>query len=60
MVNNYEIGKAMTIKLDNELPPMPKFVEGIRRAPKREFNLSKKETEIASKKRFKVYSRRIT
>ncbi|NLW23027.1 MAG: urocanate hydratase [Tissierellia bacterium] len=49
MVNNYEIGKAMTIKLDNELPPMPKFVEGIRRAPKREFNLSKKETEIALK-----------
>ncbi|MBU5294691.1 urocanate hydratase [Anaerosalibacter bizertensis] len=39
----------MTIKLDNELPPMPKFVEGIRRAPKREFNLTKKETEIALK-----------
>ncbi|MBV1820619.1 urocanate hydratase [Bacteroidales bacterium MSK.15.36] len=39
----------MTIKLDNELPPMPKFVEGIRRAPKREFNLTKKETKIALK-----------
>ncbi|MSS42131.1 urocanate hydratase [Anaerosalibacter bizertensis] len=49
MVNNFDISKAMTIKLDNELPPMPKFVEGIRRAPKREFNLTKKETEIALK-----------
>ncbi|WP_352405073.1 urocanate hydratase [Sporanaerobacter acetigenes] len=49
MVNNIDISKAMTIKLDNELPPMPKFVEGIRRAPKREFNLTQRETEIALK-----------
>ncbi|MCF6461889.1 urocanate hydratase [Clostridium sp. Cult1] len=49
MVNNFDISNAMTIKLDNELPPMPKFIEGVRRAPKREFNLSKKETEIALK-----------
>lgn len=49
MVKNYDISKAMTIKLDNELPPMPKFVEGIRRAPKREFKLTKSETEIALK-----------
>jgi len=49
MVNNFDISNAMTIKLDNELPPMPKFMEGVRRAPKREFNLSKKETEIALK-----------
>ncbi|MCB5560591.1 urocanate hydratase [Anaerosalibacter bizertensis] len=49
MVNNFDVSKAMTIKLDNELPPMPKFVEGIRRAPKREFNLTKKETKIALK-----------
>ncbi|WP_411741949.1 urocanate hydratase [Schnuerera sp. xch1] len=32
-----------------ELPSMPKFEKGIRRAPKREFNLSKKETEVALK-----------
>ncbi|HSH36221.1 urocanate hydratase [Schnuerera sp.] len=49
MVKNYDISKAMTIKLDNELPPMPKFVEGIRRAPKRDFKLTKSETEIALK-----------
>ncbi len=49
MVKNYDISKAMTIKLGNELPPEPKFEEGIRRAPKREFTLSKKETEIALK-----------
>jgi len=49
VINNDNIKGAMTIKLDDELPPMPKFVEGIRRAPKREFNLSKRETEIALK-----------
>lgn len=49
MINNLGASKAMTIKLDNELPPEPQFIEGIRRAPKREFNLTKKETEIALK-----------
>lgn len=52
MIDNKMISEAMTIKLDeifDELPPMPKFQEGIRRAPKREFTLSKKETEIALK-----------
>ena len=49
MVKNFDISKAMTIKLDSELPKMPKFVEGIRRAPKREFTLTKNETEIALK-----------
>lgn len=49
MINNLDISKAMTIKLDNELPPMPEFVEGIRRAPKRELNLSKDEIVIALK-----------
>ncbi|MBU1020597.1 MAG: urocanate hydratase, partial [Firmicutes bacterium] len=32
-----------------ELPEYPAFVEGIRRAPKREFNLSEKETALALK-----------
>jgi len=36
MLTNLDISKAMTIKLNDELPEMPEFVEGIRRAPKRE------------------------
>jgi len=42
-------GKAMTIKLDAELPEYPKFAEGIRRAPNRGWTLNKKETELALK-----------
>jgi urocanate hydratase len=49
MINNLEIGKAMTIKLPNELPEKPIFKNGIRRAPKRQLNLTKRETEIALK-----------
>lgn len=49
MIKNLDVFKAMTVKLDNQLPPMPKFVEGIRRAPKREFTLTKRETGIALK-----------
>ena len=41
MLNNKEIGEAMTIKLDNEYPDYPEFVEGIRRAPDRGFRLTK-------------------
>ncbi|UCF86428.1 MAG: urocanate hydratase [Desulfobacteraceae bacterium] len=40
------------MKLDeifSELPDMPVFIEGIRRAPKRDFTLSQKETELALK-----------
>jgi len=47
MVNNIDISNAMSIKLDDELPSMPKFLEGIRRAPKRPLNLSKREVELA-------------
>ena len=49
MINNLEISKAMTIKLGNELPPESKFKEKIRRAPKRELNLTQREIEIALK-----------
>jgi len=52
MINNVDISNSMSIKLTEvfeELPEMPEFVEGIRRAPKREFTLSKRETEIALK-----------
>ncbi|WP_313758419.1 urocanate hydratase [Tissierella sp.] len=49
MIKNLKISEAMTIKLGNELPPVPKFEEGIRRAPKRELNLTQREIEIALK-----------
>lgn len=49
MKNNTAISEAMTIKLDNDLPEMPKFVAGIRRAPDRGFRLEQKQTEIALK-----------
>lgn len=49
MINNIDIKDAMTISLDDYLPNMPKFVQGIRRAPDRGFHLSKAQTEIALK-----------
>lgn len=49
MFNNIDISHAMTIKLDDELPKMPEFIEGIRRAPDRGFTLTKEQTEIALK-----------
>lgn len=39
----------VTIELDKELPDYPAFEKGIRRAPKREFNLSPEQTELALK-----------
>jgi len=39
----------MTIKLDDELPEIPEFVEGIRRASKRELVLNQKEIKLALK-----------
>jgi len=49
MPSNLDISKAMTIKLDDVLPEMPDFAEGIRRAPARDFRLSKEQTKIALK-----------
>ena len=52
MITNKDIAGAMTIRLDavvESLPPMPSFVEGIRRAPKRRFTLSRDETILALK-----------
>ncbi len=46
MIGNNIIKDAMTIKLTG-LPPVKQFIEGIRRAPKREFNLTQEETELA-------------
>lgn len=49
MMNNYEIGNAMTVKLGSELPEYPTFKEGVRRAPKRELTLNKREIQLALK-----------
>ncbi len=49
MISNQAIGEAMTVKLDNVLPEYPKFEAGYRRAPKREFTLTQKQTETALK-----------
>ncbi|KRT34448.1 urocanate hydratase [Acetomicrobium hydrogeniformans ATCC BAA-1850] len=42
-------GKAMTIKLDPELPEYPPFEPNVRRAPNRGFTLTQKEAELALK-----------
>ncbi|MEJ2170569.1 MAG: urocanate hydratase, partial [Desulfobacterales bacterium] len=52
MSNNSDISKAMNIHLGeifDDLPEMPQFVEGIRRAPARHFNLTQKDTGLALK-----------
>lgn len=49
MVKNFDISNAMKIKLENYLPPMPKFEPGIRRAPNRGFRLTQAQTEVALK-----------
>lgn len=46
-IDNLKISDAMTIKLDNVLPEMPEFQEGIRRAPDRGFRLSKSQTKLS-------------
>ena len=48
-MNNLDVSRAMTIKLDSTLPPLPKFEEGIRRAPSRGFRLSQAQTGTALK-----------
>ena len=52
MLTNETISKAMEYHLGStidELPLMPEFAEGIRRAPARHFNLSRQDTELALK-----------
>ncbi len=49
MINNIDIKSKMVIKLDDELPEMPKFQEGIRRAPDRGYSLTPTQTELALK-----------
>lgn len=48
MTNVNELNeRAMSIKLDAELPGDPEFLPGIRRAPDRGWTLNQKETELA-------------
>ncbi|MGI6393766.1 MAG: urocanate hydratase [bacterium] len=47
MLSNFDISKAMTVKLDAILPEYPEFKEGVRRAPKRELKLNESEIELA-------------
>ncbi|MGA9264614.1 MAG: urocanate hydratase [Desulfobacterales bacterium] len=52
MIDNRQIAAAMTVRLDlvfGDLPTVPAFVDGIRRAPKRHFPLSRHDTELALK-----------
>ena len=52
MITNREIDGSMVIKaeeLAGDLPPLPPFQGGIRRAPKRNFTLTKSETVLAVK-----------
>ena len=49
MFTNDQIANAMKIKLDDVLPEYPEFEQGIRRAPRREADLSDQEIELALK-----------
>jgi len=44
-----DISQAIRIKLPQELPEYPNFIEGIRRAPTRGFKLNRAQTKIALK-----------
>ena len=41
--------ESMEVKLDNTLPRMPEFIDGIRRAADRGFRLNRVQTETALK-----------
>lgn len=49
MFNNFDISNAMEVKLDERIPNMPNFVEGIRRAPDRGFTLTEPQAQLALK-----------
>jgi urocanate hydratase len=52
MITNADVANGMSIKLEDifhELPEKRQFVEGVRRAPKREFKLNAIDTELALK-----------
>lgn len=43
----FDVDKAMTVKLDYDLPEYPTFEDGIRRAPRRESHLTEADKELA-------------
>ncbi len=47
MTINMQISDAMKIRPDGDLPDIPAFVKGIRRAPNRGFRLNRKQTIVA-------------
>ena len=52
MIDNADISNAMKIHLEkifHDLPEMPSFVPGVRRASKRSFTLTQTETALALK-----------
>ena len=52
MITNTDIAESMEIHLGtifDDLPPVPEFAAGIRRAPARHFNLSREDTRLALK-----------
>lgn len=49
MEYNKQIGEAMKIKSDNFLPEYPEFERHVRRAPRRELTLTKREINLALK-----------
>jgi len=52
MTHNNKTAKALSVRLEDIFPELPEkksFAAGIRRAPKREFTLSKSDTELAIK-----------
>ena len=48
-IKNESIEDAMTIKLNYIPNEIPKFIDGIRRAPKREAKLSESDVKLALK-----------
>ncbi|MGW8193470.1 MAG: urocanate hydratase [Desulforhopalus sp.] len=49
MFTNTQIGQAMQIRLDDDLPEKAQFKTGVRRAPDRGFRLTRNQTETALK-----------
>ena len=52
MLENRNISPVNSVRLEDifqELPSHPPFIDGIRRAPKRKFTLSRADTELALK-----------
>jgi urocanate hydratase len=46
-MDSQDLGTTMNIRLEADLPKMPAFVDGIRRAPDRGFRLSRAQTQTA-------------